>query len=449
MRRHGWTTLLPIGIWIPLALLSIGSIAPHPVAAAPDAAIAARVAAVDSARYAAHLAALEGQRFTPDERAAARAYIQDELESYGYTVQVDAQENVSAVRLGSITPAVRFVVGAHHDGVPGSPAADDNASGTAALLEIARVLAQSELESSVEIVSFGLEEIGLVGSTAYAADAATAGRDIQGALVLDMIGYTAATQTVIPPTILGCFLTSETAATDPAGDWIGMVSNVLPLRDAFLAAVADYVPALRIEWGHVLDGDGQCFPFIPGFGNLLRRSDHVGFWDQGWGALFLTDTAEMRSPHYHKSTDTIATLNQPFAVNVTRASLAYLLSQAGHLAGPDVDADGVANAGDNCPFVANADQADAGGVGAGSTANGWGDACECGDVNGDGLVTIGDATMIQRSLLSPPTATMTRPALCDVGGSPVCSIADSTIVRRALLAPPTASIASRCGRPNP
>lgn len=137
------------------------------------------------------------------------------------------------------------------------------------------MLAQSELESSVEIVSFDLEEIGLVGSSAYAANAATAGRDIQGALVFDMIGYTAATQTVIPPTIPGCFVTSETAAMDPAGDWIGMVSNVLPLRDAFLAAVADYVPALRIEWGHVLDGDGQCFPFIPGFGNLLRRSDRA------------------------------------------------------------------------------------------------------------------------------------------------------------------------------
>lgn len=93
-------------------------------------------------------------------------------------------------------------------------------------------------------------------------------------------------------------------------------------------------------------------------------------------------------------------------VNVTRASVAYLLAQARVLPGPDVDANGVANGADDCPFVANSDQSDAGGVGTDSPANGRGDACECGDVSGDGRVTIADATLIQRSLLSPPTASI-------------------------------------------
>jgi len=449
MRRHRLAFAPPRRCWILLALLAVCALAPRPAGAAPDPAIAALVAQIDPDRYEAHLAALAGQRATAQEREAARAYIQQQLESFGYAVQVDATENVSALRPGSISPDVRFVVGAHHDSVFGSPGADDNASGVAAVLEIARVLAGAELESSVEIVSFGLEEIGLVGSFAYSAAAGAADRDIRGVLVFDMIGYTAATQSIIPPTIPGCFTTSETAGQDPAGDWIGMVANTLPLRDAYLAARAEYVPALRVEWGTVADGTGQCFPFIPGFGNLLRRSDHVGFWDQGYGALFLTDTAELRNPNYHQGTDTIASLNLPFAVNVTRASLAFLLSAARPLAGPDVDGDGVANADDNCPFVANAGQEDTGGLGAGSPPNGRGDACECGDVSGDGRVTTADAALIQRALLAPPAATLVRPALCDVGGAPGCSIADAAIVQRALLTPPKAEIAERCARPAP
>lgn len=431
-----WTAglVLTLGAWLPAG----------PAGAAPDAAIAALVARIDSARYTAHVAALQGQRTTPPEREAARAYIQQELASYGYTSVVDAAENVVALRAGSIAPAARWVVGAHHDGVGGSPAADDNASGVAAVLEIARVLARAELASSVEIVSFGLEEIGLVGSSAYAAAAATQGRDIQGALVFDMIAYTALTG-VLPPEIPGCFDTSVTPTTDPTANWIGMVSNVTAERDVFLAAVADYAPALRIEWGHVLDGNGVCFPF----GNLLRRSDHVGFWDHGFGALFLTDTAELRNPNYHQPTDTLATLDLPFAVNVTRASLAYLLEQAGLVVDADGDADGVPNVDDNCPFLANADQADTGGVGAGSPPNGQGDLCECGDVNGDGRVTTADAALIQRALLVPPTATLAHPERCDVGGAAGCSIADATLVRRALLSPPTQILSERCGLPAP
>jgi len=432
-----------------LAWLALSVVAPGAASAAPDPLIAALVAQVDPDRYGAHLSALVGQRATAEERQAARTYIQEQLESFGYDVVVDATENVSALRLGSITPDVRFLVGAHHDSLFGTPGADDNASGVAAVLEIARVLAATELESSVEIVSFGLEEIGLVGSFAYAAAAGAADRDIRGALVFDMIAFTAPTQAIIPPTIPGCFTTSETAGQDPAGDWLGMVANSLPLRDAYLAARADYVPALRVEWGTVADGTGQCFPTLPGLGNLLRRSDHVGFWDQGYGALFLTDTAELRNPNYHQATDTIVSLDLPFAVNVTRASLAFLLSGARPLAGPDVDGDGVANADDNCPFVANAGQEDAGGLGAGSAPNGRGDACECGDVSGDGRVTTSDAVLIQRALLAPPGAALARPERCDVGGTPGCSVADAAIVQRALLVPPKAQVAERCARPTP
>jgi hypothetical protein len=116
---------------------------------------------------------------------------------------------------------------------------------------------------------------------------------------------------------------------------------------------------------------------------------------------------------------------------------------------PDADADGVADANDTCPHLANSDQSDVGGVGAGSPPDGVGDACQCGDVSGDGRVTVADAVTISRSLLVPATATLARPELCDVGGSAGCSASDAVILRRALLSPPTATIGPSCAPANP
>ena len=110
----------------------------------------------------------------------------------------------------------------------------------------------------------------------------------------------------------------------------------------------------------------------------------------------------------------------------------------------DGDADTVGDVCDNCAFAANVSQSDLGGIGAASPPNGRGDACECGDVSGDGRVTSGDAIQITRSLLVPPTATLARPLLCNVGGSAACSTADATIITRALLVPPTSQVSEVC-----
>jgi hypothetical protein len=110
----------------------------------------------------------------------------------------------------------------------------------------------------------------------------------------------------------------------------------------------------------------------------------------------------------------------------------------------DADLDGVANGSDNCPTRANADQADTGGVGFASGPDRIGDACQCGDLNGDGRVTLADAVVLQRSLLTPPTATSAHPERCDVGGASGCGLSDAVIIRRALLAPPTAFLAPAC-----
>ncbi len=118
----------------------------------------------------------------------------------------------------------------------------------------------------------------------------------------------------------------------------------------------------------------------------------------------------------------------------------------------DSDGDGVPDDIDNCPYTSNPDQTDRGGHGSGSPPDGSGDACQCGDVNGDGRVTQADSVIILRSLLVPPTATKTNPQLCDVGpaGPTIsCTQADSVIVLRSLLVPPTATVLQHCAPANP
>ncbi len=115
----------------------------------------------------------------------------------------------------------------------------------------------------------------------------------------------------------------------------------------------------------------------------------------------------------------------------------------------DQDGDGLSDWLDNCPFVANTNQADTGGIGVGSASDGVGDACQCGDVNGDGRVTLADAVLVQRSLLQPPTATLAHPERCDVGAPAGCSLSDAVIIRRTLLSPPTATISQSCAPAKP
>lgn len=131
----------------------------------------------------------------------------------------------------------------------------------------------------------------------------------------------------------------------------------------------------------------------------------------------------------------------PAATQVFTATLKPCASQCGAV---DTDGDGRGDGCDTCPYAFDPAQIDRGGLGIGTLADGIGDECQCGDVNGDGRVTVVDATILTRSLLNPPTATMTRPELCDVGGSLVCGTADAVILRRAQLAPPTATIVRQC-----
>jgi len=203
----------------------------------------------------------------------------------------------------------------------------------------------------------------------------------------------------------------------------------------------------KISNGNILVGDGgiglNSVLFVSlkpdnathfDFSNTVLNG--VAFWDLG------TLGSEISVDNGQGCTQFIG--DKIVLQNVRVGRCAFTVSACPSGPGQDADGDGVGDACDNCPFAANADQGDVGGVGAGSDPDGVGDVCQCGDVSGDGRVTIGDAVIVQRSLLTPPTAVQTQPDLCDVNGSGTCSISDVAVLQRSLLVPPTATIRQEC-----
>jgi Zn-dependent M28 family amino/carboxypeptidase len=272
-----------------------------------------------------HIRVLEGVRHpvaAPEALERAGSYIYSTLQSLSYSVQphlftFDGREhrNIIATRVGTRRPEERLLIIAHYDTVEDSPGADDNASAVAALLEIARVLEPVEFGGTVHFAAVNLEErqkegalaeAGLWGSRALAAEAEKQGWQIAGVIVMEMIAYAG-------PTIIQKGPPGLPINLPEYGDFIGVIGNATSsaLVDRFVNTVERY----RL--------DLPVVPLVvPGNGEILmetRRSDHASFWDRGYAAIMLTDTADFRSPHYHQPTDTLDTLNLPFATQVCRA----------------------------------------------------------------------------------------------------------------------------------
>ena len=279
----------------------------------------------------------------PAAQSAAADYIANQLRGFGYTVTRELvvfplefpelfSENVIAKLPGQLNPDKTFVIGAHYDTCTpgffcdsnGSPGADDNASGVAGMLEIARLLKDVQTDFSIEFVGFALEEIaafdGLpVGSKQYAQSAATEGRHLIGMISLEMIGFFSDEENSQQPlfSIPSCLALSEEGRD--VGDFIATVGNdnSATLLNTFQQAAAQYVPDLSVLTGQVAE-DGSCFPDT-------RRSDHSSFWDEGYQALLVTDTANFRNPNYHTINDIPSTINFDFARQVTQTTLATAL----------------------------------------------------------------------------------------------------------------------------
>jgi Zn-dependent M28 family amino/carboxypeptidase len=294
---------------------------------------AASAAAVDAARYRADVEFIAQVRppgsahwqATQDRCAQAftAAGLDVSRQDYGSGV------NVLGELRGTSAPDEIVLVGAHYDSLPDCPGADDNASGVAAVLEIARVLGARRPARTLLFACWDEEETGLVGSSAFVATL-TAPRRLVGHYNFEMIAFASQspnTQT-IPRGFTQIFPAQVAAleANQRKADFIALVADVASAQAAATfaeQAAAVGLPVQRLDVPENL----KMSPLL----SDLRRSDHASFWDRNLPGIMVTDTADFRNPNYHcaSGTDTLATLNFDFAVKVVRATAAAALILAG------------------------------------------------------------------------------------------------------------------------
>lgn len=258
-------------------------------------------------RHVRRLAGEIGERnvFAPGGLGAAADYIATELAATGRTVTRQGFEvrgilcqNLEIQIPGATGMGEVLVIGAHYDSVSGSPGADDNASGVAALLALAKIFAAQPTARSLRFVAFANEEppffmTGQMGSLVYAR--ACRERDDRIALMLSLesLGYySTQPRSQRYPFPLAMFYPSR-------GDFIGFVGRT---KDAVW--VRRCVKLFRDSARFPSEG-GALPGWLPGVG----WSDHWAFWQTGYPAVMITDTAIFRSPHYHSAHDTPETLD--------------------------------------------------------------------------------------------------------------------------------------------
>ncbi|MEG4349190.1 M28 family peptidase [Microcoleus sp. LAD1_D3] len=242
----------------------------------------------------------------------AQQYIREQLAQWG-TVEIDdfaVRGRIHHNFILDLPPLDRaskkwlppIVIGAHYDTVPGSPGADDNATGVAVLLELARDIASGPLKYPVQLVAFDMEEYGYLGSSHHAATYKQQQESIRLMISLEMLGY--------------CNH-NPNSQSYPAG-----LKYFYPNSGNFIALIGTLrtVPDLINLSGKIRKSGQPCewLP-VPNRGLIVpdtRRSDHVPFWDNGYPAIMVTDTANMRNPHYHRESDRIETLDLDFLAGV-------------------------------------------------------------------------------------------------------------------------------------
>lgn len=224
------------------------------------------------------------------EASFQRAGLQPRRDTYDLNGQ--ACHNIEAEIRGDRPEIV--VIGAHYDSVFGSPGANDNASGVAALLALARRFAGKPGGQTLRFVAFTNEEpfyfqTEQMGSFVYASRCKARGDQISGMISLETIGYfsdSPGSQTYPSPGIAAFYPST--------GNFIAFVGNVRS-RALLRRAIGIFRQQAK------LPSEGAALPsFIPGVG----WSDQWAFWQHGYPGIMVTDTAPFRYPHYHEATDT-------------------------------------------------------------------------------------------------------------------------------------------------
>ncbi|MDE2058280.1 MAG: M28 family peptidase [candidate division NC10 bacterium] len=273
---------------------------------------------ISASRLRAHIERLAGELgernvFRPEALRAAADYIEAEWRHQGYQVVPHWYDlsgtqwaNLEITRLGCTRPTEILLIGAHYDSVQGSPGANDNASGVAALLELSRLFADITPALTVRFVAFVNEEPPFFftrrqGSVIYAKAARARGDAIRLMVSLETIGsYRDEPGSQRYPPLFRFFYRNR-------ANFIAFVSNFRS-RVLMRRAAQAFRHASDFPLEHV-----ATFFFIPG----VAWSDHWSFWRQGYPAFMVTDTAFYRYPHYHTSHDTPEKLAYPELTRLT------------------------------------------------------------------------------------------------------------------------------------
>jgi Zn-dependent M28 family amino/carboxypeptidase len=257
------------------------------------------------------------------------AYLQSCFEEIGIPVHLESYRygsltvsNVVAEMKGRGDSPAHYILGAHYDSVAGTVGADDNASAVAVMLETARVLAEGDSpEVSVTFIGFALEEppvfgTRFMGSRVYAAAACRDRVRIDGMVCLEMVGYTCHEPGCQHyPFPLRFFGYPKT------GDFIGIVGNfgsrdfARHLERSFQRNRQLPVVSLKVPF------NGRIIPSV-------RLSDHASFWDQGFPAVMVTDSAFFRNPHYHRGSDTMETLDFDFMSRLVQSLVGFFCDRS-------------------------------------------------------------------------------------------------------------------------
>ncbi|MFB3852755.1 MAG: M28 family metallopeptidase [Vicinamibacterales bacterium] len=223
---------------------------------------------------------------------------------FTFGAQSHTTSNIVATIPGRTAPGRVVIVCAHYDSTSDhaavlAPGADDNASGTAAVMEAAHALLPTAFDFTIRLIAFSAEEWGLIGSRHYTENARRQGEDVIAAINLDMIGYT--DERRLPEDI--------DIIVDSRSEWLGR---------RFESVAAQYAP----------------LPIRTVVSPSVRGSDHSPFWDQGYSALLAIEDSPLRNPHYHRTTDTLSTLGVGFMTAVTRAAVALAADLAQPVSAP-------------------------------------------------------------------------------------------------------------------
>jgi hypothetical protein len=251
------------------------------------------------------LAAFDSKHITMPGNQKAIEYLERAYRSFGYEPDVQwfsppqlqggRTANVAATLKGTVNPELVYVVSSHFDSVSAGPGADDNTSGTAALLEAARMLAASPLPATVVFVSFTGEEAGLLGSREFVRRAAEGKWRVVGALNNDMIG------------------------------WAGESSRMDNTIRYSNPGIRDIQHGAAIQYSNLILYDAKYY----------RGTDAAAFYD-AWGDIVggLGSYPVLANPNYHQPTDFLETMNMRQILEtakVTAATIVYLASSPSRL----------------------------------------------------------------------------------------------------------------------